>query len=129
MNGCSKAVAHGAALTAATDGSKSDIARGMGQNPVNPLYATSAMGRGANHSEIGESPHRLDKGMDIGHLQHGTADGQRHNGHRGTRRVPIYDAMGNLAGIRRVRIGCDQEEKTSDRPENTGHRGNRDHGG
>ena len=83
-NGCSKAVARRAALTSATDGSMSDIVRGMGQNPVNPLMVTSAMGRGGNHSKIGESPHRLEDLRDIGDPQHGTPDGQIHNGHRGT---------------------------------------------
>ena len=76
----------------------------MGQNPVNPLKVTSVMGRGANLKQIGESPHRLEDLRDIGDPQHGTQDGRRHDGHRGTRRVPVYDAHGNLAGIRRVVI-------------------------
>ena len=66
------------------------------------------MGRGADHLEIGESKHRsLDDERDIGHLQHGTPDGPKGNGHWGTQRVPVYDAQGNLAGIRRVRIDHD----------------------
>ena len=59
-DGCSKAVARRAAPASATDCLITDIARGMGQNPVNPLNVTSAMGRGGNHSKIGESPHRLE---------------------------------------------------------------------
>ena len=125
MNGCSKAVARRAALTSATDGLISDIVRGMGQNPVNPFNATSAMGRGSNLGTIGESVHRLEDTRAIGHVQDGTADGQRHGGHRGTQRVPVYDAQGNLAGIRRVQIVNDHREKTSDgQMRITGHRGN-----
>ena len=81
----------------------------MGLPPVNPLNVTSGMGRGTNHQEIGESRRRLENTEDIGHPKIKTSDGPKVTGHRGTRRVPIYDAMGNLAGIRRVRIGCDQE--------------------
>ena len=118
-------MAHGATSASATDGSTSNIARGMGQNPVNPLKATSAMGRGSNLATIGESVHRLEDTRAIGHVQDVTADGQRHGGHRGTQRVPIYDEMGNLAGIRRVQIDSDPREKTSDGPKINGHRGNR----
>ena len=83
-------MAHGAAPASATDGVISDIARGTALRPVNPLTATSAMGRGAdqrNHEEIGESGHRLEDTRDIrdiGDLQHGTSDGQDNRGHRGT---------------------------------------------
>ena len=104
----------------------------MGQNPVNPLYATSVMGRGANHAEIGESVHRLEDSEDIGHLQHRTPDGQSHKGHRGTQRVPIYDKQGNLAGIRRVAINGTADSDHPMRKSSDGlddrrsHRGNRD---
>ena len=100
----------------------------MGRNPVNPLNATSAMGRGANHAEIGESAYRLEDQMDIGHPKIKTPDGPKDTGNRGTKRVPIYDAQGNLTGIHRVRIGCDDEqEKTSDGlVDRKSHRGNRD---
>ena len=107
MNGYSKAMAHGAAPASATDGSTSDIARGMGRNPVNPLQATSAVGRGANLQQIGESPHRLEDIRAISHqVDDGTPDWPQVN-HRGTYRVPVYDAQGNLTGIRRVHIDCD----------------------
>ena len=88
------------------------------------------MGRESDLYEIGESPHGLEDAGDIGHLQHETPDGQSHNGHRGTRRVPIYDAMGNLAGIRRVAINGTSDDghsigKTSDGHRQSDHRGNR----
>ena len=105
-NGCSKAMTHGAAPASATDGSISNIARGMGQNSVNPLNVTSRMGRGANLDTIGVSGHLgLEDGRAIGHQDDdGTLDESQVNGHRGTQRVPVYDAQGNLAGIRRVHI-------------------------
>ena len=83
-DGCFKTVTRRAALTSATDGSMFDIARGMGQNPVNPLNATSAMGRGLNLQQIGESQYRLEDTRADEQLQHGTPDGQGNKGHRGT---------------------------------------------
>ena len=63
-------MAHGATSTSATEIQRLDIARGMGPGPVNPLTASSVMGRGVDHDEIGESPHhRLNEGIDIGHLK------------------------------------------------------------
>ena len=81
-DGCSHAVALGAAPASATDGFNSDIARGMGLPPVNPLMVTSAMGRGADHHEIGESPHRLKYIRDTGYLQHGANDESKDDDHQ-----------------------------------------------
>ena len=85
-----------------------DIARGMGATvaPVNPQQAASAVGRGPMPLKIGESTL-----TNIGILQEiannyeaNTSDGPRSKGHRGTRRVPVYDEKGNLRGIQRVNI-------------------------
>ena len=59
-DGCSHAVALGAAPASASGPNQLDIVRGMGRNPVNPPQVTSAMGRGSNLPTIGESPHRLE---------------------------------------------------------------------
>ena len=94
-HGYSEAVAHRAVPTPSANGDHTDIARGMGATPVNPQTVTSAVGRGPIPSKIGEFVHPfVDK----------TSDGQRVNGHRGTKRVPVYDDQGNLTGIRRVVI-------------------------
>ena len=122
-------MANGATSASATDGSTSDIARRMGETPVNLPKVTSTVGRGANLDVIGESHNRLKDGSAIVHLQDGTPDGHSHRDHRGTKRVPIYDAQGNLAGIRRVAItgpsdGNAAMRKTSDGPDDhRGHRG------
>ena len=99
-------MARRAAPTSATDGIESNIARGMALCPVNPPQVTSGMGRGSDLYEIGESRHLgLEDGRAIGHQDDdGTPDESQVNGHRGTQRVPVYDAQGNLAGIRRVHI-------------------------
>ena len=68
----------------------------------------------------------------IGYPQHGTQYGRQVKGHRGTRREPIYDHEGNLAGIRRVVItgpsdGNAAMRKTSDGLDDCkSHRGNHD---
>ena len=83
-DGCSKAVAHGAAPASATDDVISDIARGMALQPVNPLQVASGMGRGADLDMICEScNHRLEDTRADEQLQHGTPDGQGNKGHRG----------------------------------------------
>ena len=136
-DGCSKAVARRAALTPSADVRLCDnIARGMGATSVNPQQATSAVGRGPNPSEIGESMLTI-----IGNLHEiddangtKTSDGPRSKGHRGTKRVPVYDDQGNLTGIKRVTIEGNhrrdghkglEEDKTSDVRMSTEHRGNR----
>ena len=57
-------MAREAAPTTSVSVNTGDIARGMGESPVNPQKAASAVGRGANPPMIGESAHHF-----IGYLQ------------------------------------------------------------
>ena len=56
-------MAREAAPSSATDDINIDIVQRMAHKPVNLGQATSAMGRGPNHQDDGESAHRLE---DIG---------------------------------------------------------------
>ena len=97
-------MALGAAPASAIEATKLDTARRMGVTPVNLPKVISTVGRRADPLVIGESHHRLEDARADGHIQHGTPDESKDNGHRGSRRMPVYDANGNLAGIRRVHI-------------------------
>ena len=57
--GCSDAVAREAAPSSATDDSI-EIAQRMPPGALNLSKATSAMGRGPNHNDVGELGHRLE---------------------------------------------------------------------
>ena len=63
--GCSSAVAREAAPSLATNVHNIDIASRMPPGAVNLRSVTSAMGRGPNHEDDGESAHRLEDGDDI----------------------------------------------------------------
>ena len=81
-DGCSHAVALGAAPASAIEAQKLNILREMGYPPVNSPKATSGMGRVSNNNDIGESPHRrLEDERAIGQLQVKTSDGPKITGH------------------------------------------------
>ena len=63
-DGYSDAVAHRAVPASAAGDLGPDIARGMGESPVNPQQAASAVGRGPIPQKIGESIHH-----NLGNLQ------------------------------------------------------------
>ena len=63
-DGCFNTVAREATPTPSVNVRNGDIARGMGATPVNPPTADSAVGRGPNPLQIGESIHH-----NLGNLQ------------------------------------------------------------